>query len=135
MRFPLKWTKDKNGCCKYFIFVYFTALIAIVPVSRLSHYSVFKHDQKIPVKVRAPYSAISCGVGAIFALITALVACFALMKRSRAEQPGKWYQFNNELELPNETEKKPALVFLTDPLPEKPGLNDELDEPKKEVVA
>lgn len=128
-----------NGCrcagVACILFMLAAALIAIVPVSRLGHYSVFKHDQRIPVKVRAPYSAISSGIGAIFALITALVACFAMMRRARADKPGKWYQFNNELELPNETEKKPALVFLTDPLPEKPGLEDALNEEKKEVLA
>ncbi|XP_045193113.1 uncharacterized protein LOC123549252 [Mercenaria mercenaria] len=120
------------------LFMLAAALIAIIPVARLSHYSVFKHGQRIPVKVHAPYSAISTGVGAIFALITALVASIALMKKSRQQKPGKWYQFNNELELPTEsTEKKPALVFITDPLPEKPGLDDALkeEESEKEAIA
>lgn len=122
-----------NGCrCAAVLCVLFmlaAALIALVPVSRLSHYSVNKHNQKgIPVKVHAPYSAIASGLGSVFALITALVASCATMKMARKEQPGKWYQFNNELELPNEKEKKPALVFVSDPLPEKPGLTEESEE-------
>lgn len=54
------------------------------------------------------------------------------MKMARKDQPGRWYPFNNELELPNENEKKPALVFVSDPLPEKPGLNTDTE--KDEVA-
>lgn len=109
-------------------------MIALVPVSRLSHYSIYKDSQKsIPVKVRAPYAAIASGLGAIFALITALVASCATMKMTRRDQPGRWYQFNNELELPNENEKKPALVFVSDSIPEKPALQE--TDTEKDVVA
>lgn len=68
-----------------------------------------------------------------------MVAGCALAERSRLQKPGHWYQFNNELECENEKEKKPALVFIAEALPEKPGLNDEeeagVDGNEKEPIA
>ncbi|XP_045193111.2 uncharacterized protein LOC123549251 [Mercenaria mercenaria] len=122
--------KKVNGCrCAggaCVIFMLLAAFIALVPVARLSHYSVNRHHQGSAVRVHAPYSVIATGLGSIFALITALVAGCALMK-TRKERAGKWYQFNNELELPKENKEKPGLYFTAEALPAKPGLYDVCD--------
>ncbi|XP_060597015.1 uncharacterized protein LOC132750940 [Ruditapes philippinarum] len=123
--------KNANGCrCARLacvIFMLLAAFIAIVPVARLGHYSVHRAHQKSMIKVHAPYSVIASLIGAIFAFTAALVAGCALYK-TRKNQAGKWYQFNNELETPNEEKNaKPALYYSTDPLPAKPGLYDVCD--------
>lgn len=57
--------------------------------------------------------------------------CYYGYRRSaNREGPGRWYQFNNELELPQEKsekpkDEKPQMVFISEPLPEKPGMEPE----------
>lgn len=57
---------------------------------------------------------IAAGVGALFALIAALVTGYGLMEKSRRASSQGWYQFNNELELPNEKKDKPAVYVTAD---------------------
>lgn len=121
--------RKSNGCrCAAYaciVFMLLSALVVLVPVTRFAHYSMFKHNQVMPIHVTVPYSAVCSGVSSILCVIIALAIGCGLAKKSRVERAGHWYKFNNELELPKETEeKKPQLVFYTEPLPEKP---DSLD--------
>ncbi|KAL4234810.1 hypothetical protein ACF0H5_006451 [Mactra antiquata] len=114
-----------NGCrcaaVACFFLMLLSALLSLLPVIRFSNYSVFKHKQAIPIHVGVPYSAVASGIAAILCIFVTLAMGCGLAKNKRSEQPGHWYKFNNELELPQEQEeKKPQLVFYTEPLPEKP---------------
>ncbi|WAR13215.1 hypothetical protein MAR_027395 [Mya arenaria] len=103
------------------------SFFTIAPVSRFAHYSVNKHHMRLPVNVSPPVCAIASGLGAILAVIAAFVAFIGAMSSIRKQRSGRWYQFNNELELPAELEKEksPKLVFINDPLPPKPGFEDQ----------
>lgn len=74
--------------------------------------------------VHPPYSVIATGVGALFAIITAIVAGCALRMKTRKQSPGAWLQFNNELDLSSEGKEKSSLGYCADPLPGKAGLYD-----------
>ncbi|XP_052818645.1 uncharacterized protein LOC128244660 [Mya arenaria] len=122
----------KNPGCKYsavvcVVFLLIAAFFTIAPVSRFAHYSVNKHHMRLPVNVSPPVCAIASGLGAILAVIAAFVAFIGAMSSIRKQRSGRWYQFNNELELPAELEKEksPKLVFINDPLPPKPGFEDQ----------
>lgn len=125
--------KDKE--CRYarfacVIFMMLAAFIALVPVARLGHYSIVKTNQSNSVHVHAPYSVIATGLGALFALVTALVAgCGVMAKSRRGQLSGKsgWYQFNNEMETPNEKKEKSGFYVTADALPVKSGLYDVCD--------
>lgn len=106
-----------------------SAILTIVPVIRFSSFSLRKHEQETPVYVHPPVSAICAGVGAILAMFVAFLSIAGYTRNSRKERPGRWYQFNNELELPSEKSEKPQLVFINEPLPEKPGMEPEEKEP------
>lgn len=95
------------------------ALLIIVPVVRFGRFSRHKNDQDVPVYVHWPASVLCAGVSALLAVLVALIAAAGAMCK-RKERAGRWYQFNNEQELPDEKSAKPQLVFISaDPLPEK----------------
>jgi len=93
-------------------------------VIRFGSFSMHKHDQAVPVYVHPPVSVICATVGTILGLFVGILSLAGFARKQRQERPGRWYQFNNELELPEEKskEEKPQMVFVSEPLPEKPGM-------------
>lgn len=88
---------------------------------------MLKTQRSNQVFVHVPYSVIAAGVGALFALIAALVTVCGLMEKSRRASSQGWYQFNNELESPNEKKEKSSVYLTADAQPVKAGLYDVCD--------